>query len=48
MAFVIAIVFGLIAWDLAKSGHDTAAAIIGGIDLVGLVAVFITGRVVKK
>lgn len=48
MAFFIAIVFGVIAWDLAKSGQEVTASIIGGIDLVGLVAVFITGRVAKK
>lgn len=48
MAFAIAIIFGAMSWDLAKSGHDVTATIIGGIDLVGLVAVFITGRIIKK
>lgn len=44
MAFIIAILFGLIAWDLAKRGHDTTAMVLGGADLVALVAVFITGK----
>ncbi|MEO2070789.1 MAG: DUF2335 domain-containing protein [Zunongwangia sp.] len=44
MGFAIAIVFGIIAWDLAKSGFTVAASILGTVDLVALVAVFITGR----
>lgn len=47
MAFAIALVFGLIAWDLARNGQTTVAAILGSVDLVALVAVFITGRVTK-
>lgn len=47
MAFVIAIVFGLIAWDLAKSGQTIVASILGTVDLVALVAVFITGKLSK-
>lgn len=38
MGFGIAIMFGLAAWDLAKSGHDVTATIIGVVDLVALVA----------
>lgn len=45
MAFILALFFGLVSWDLAKNGHETTAAIIGGIDIVGLVTVFITGRI---
>lgn len=44
MGFGIALVFGVIAWDLAKSGHDVVAGVLGAIDLVALVTVFITGR----
>lgn len=39
--FIIAIVFGFIAWDLAKSGATVVASILGSIDLVALVAVFV-------
>ncbi|HWY12273.1 MAG TPA: DUF2335 domain-containing protein [Bacteroidia bacterium] len=48
MAFAIAVIFGIIAWDLAKSGQQDTAKIIGAFDIVGLVAVFITGRFTKK
>ncbi len=48
MAFAIALAFGYIAWDLAKTGHDTVASVLGGFDIVGLVAVFITGKLSKK
>lgn len=48
MGFGIAIVFGLIAWDLAKSGHEVVASILGTVDLVALVAIFITGKSQNK
>lgn len=48
MAFLIALAFGFIAWDLAKSGQTTVASILGTVDLVALVTVFITGRVTKS
>jgi hypothetical protein len=48
MAFGLAIFFGIVAWDLARNGHEAIAGIIAGIDLTGLVAVFITGRILKK
>ena len=48
MGFGIAIMFGLAAWDLAKSGHDVTATIIGVVDLVALVTVFITGKSKSK
>lgn len=48
MGFGIAMFFGLIAWDLARNNHDVAASILGTIDLVALVAVFVTGRFRKK
>jgi uncharacterized membrane protein len=47
MAFLIALVFGFIAWDLARNGQTTVATILGSIDLVALVTVFVTGRVTK-
>jgi uncharacterized membrane protein len=48
MGFVIAVLFGLIAWDLAKNGHELTAQILGAVDLVALVTVFITGRSTSK
>lgn len=48
MGFGIAILFGFIAWDLAKFGQSMVAAVLGGIDLVALVAIFITGKMSKK
>jgi uncharacterized membrane protein len=48
MAFGIAIFFGLVAWDLAKSDKEVVAGIIGGIDIIGLVTVFIVGNYKKK
>ena len=47
MGFLIAITFGVIAWDLAKSGFTVAASILGTVDLVALVAIFITGKLSK-
>lgn len=47
MGFVIAIVFGIIAWDLAKAGFTVVASILGTLDLVALVAIFITGKLSK-
>ena len=47
MGFFIAIIFGFIAWDLAKSGFTVAASILGTVDLVSLVAIFITGKLIK-
>lgn len=47
MGFAIAVIFGFIAWDLAKSGFTVAASILGTVDLVALVAVFITGKLTK-
>lgn len=44
MGFVIAILFGLISWNLAMNGHDWVAGVLGTIDLGALVAVFIKGR----
>ncbi len=47
MGFVIALVFGLIAWDLANSGFTVVASILGTVDIVALVAIFITGKLSK-
>lgn len=48
MGFVIAIVFGLISWDLARNGYGAVSAILGSIDLVALVAVFVIGQNQKE
>jgi len=48
MGFTIAIFFGVIAWDLAKSGYPVTASILGIVDIVALVAIFITGKVTRK
>ena len=48
MGFLVAIAFGFIAWDLAKSGQTVVASILGTVDLVALVAVFITGKLFKS
>lgn len=48
MAFVIAILFGLIAWDLAKHGQTVVASILGTVDLVALVTVFLSRNLSKK
>jgi uncharacterized membrane protein len=48
MGLFIALLFGLIAWDLAKSGQPWVAGVLGTVDLVALVTVFITGRSSKK
>lgn len=44
MGFFIAVIFGIISWDLAKSGQEIVASILGTVDLVALVTIFITGR----
>jgi hypothetical protein len=47
MGFAIAIIFGLISWDLIKTGtvaSSIAGGFLGTVDLVALVAVFITSR----
>ncbi len=48
MAFFIALIFGAGAYDLIKSGHDIAGTILGSVDLVGLVSVFILGKRKQK
>ncbi len=48
MAFIIAVVFGVIAWDLSKTGHELSAQILGSFDLVALVAVFVTGKLTSN
>ncbi|WP_298797037.1 DUF2335 domain-containing protein [uncultured Pseudonocardia sp.] len=40
----IALAFLAVAGVLIFTGHDTAGTIIGSVDLVALVAVFVTGR----
>ena len=44
MAFIIAIIFGIIGWDLIRSGHEMSGMFFGGVDILGLVTVFITGK----
>ena len=48
MAFAITLVFGFIAWDLARNGYEIVASILGTVDLVALVTVFLTSRSSKK
>lgn len=48
LGFVIALAFlGVSAW-LINGGHDTAGVILGSVDLVALVAVFVTGRLTGR
>lgn len=42
--FIIAVLFGAIAWDLGRRGEVVIASILGAVDLVALVTVFITGN----
>ncbi len=44
MGMFIALAFGLISWDLIRNGNEVGGTIIGSVDLVALVTVFITGR----
>lgn len=48
LGFAIALFFGIISWDLAKSGHDAVAGLLGSIDLVALVTVFVYGNKAKQ
>lgn len=42
--FLIAIFFLVVSWDLVKNGKEIAGTILGTIDLVALVTVFVTGK----
>lgn len=42
--FFVAIAFGLISGFLIYTGHEISGAVLGTVDLVALVAVFIVGR----
>ena len=44
MGFFIAIFFGAIAWHLAINDKEIAGSIIGTVDLIGLVTIFIKSR----
>ncbi|GGB06798.1 DUF2335 domain-containing protein [Puia dinghuensis] len=46
--FAIAIIVILISGFLVYNGHDIAGTILGGVDLVALVAVFVTGKASQK
>lgn len=48
LAFVIALVCLYVSWDLAKSGYEIVASIIGGVTILGLVSTFIYGKVKQK
>lgn len=41
IGFIIALFFGYLSYDLIVKGHELAGTIIGSIDLVSLVAVFV-------
>jgi len=46
--FVVAM-FGLwVGWDLVRSGHQLAGAVVGTVDLVSLVTVFIYGSATRR
>jgi uncharacterized membrane protein len=47
-AFIIAIAVLLASFWLINQGHDTAGTILGSVDLVALVTVFITGKAQQK
>jgi hypothetical protein len=42
--FLIAIFFLFVSWDLIKNGKEIAGTILGTIDLVALVTVFVVGK----
>jgi len=48
MGFAIALFFGYISYDLIKSGHELSGQILGGIDLIALVTIFVTGTIKKN
>ncbi|MFN8277077.1 MAG: DUF2335 domain-containing protein [Chitinophagales bacterium] len=48
MGFLISVLFGVISWDLVKSGHDSAGMVIGGADLVALVTIFVANKAAKS
>ena len=37
-----------IAWDLADKGHDAVAGVIAGLDIAGMVSVFVYGTIVRN
>jgi len=44
LAFIVALVCLFVSWDLAKSGHEAVASIVGGATIIGLVTTFIYGK----
>jgi uncharacterized membrane protein len=44
LGFFIALVFGVIAWDLIRHDHVVGGSILGTLDLVALVTIFVTSR----
>lgn len=48
MGFIIAISVLLLACLMAVLGHEVLAGILAGLDLVGLAAVFVVGRVLSR
>jgi uncharacterized membrane protein len=44
MAFVIALAFLFASYRLINSGHQVSGSVVGTVDLVALVTVFIVGR----
>ncbi|WAJ33816.1 DUF2335 domain-containing protein [Arthrobacter sp. FX8] len=43
-ALTVALVFGYFSYDLIRGGAEVAGAVLGTVDLVGLVSVFLVGR----
>lgn len=48
LGFVVAVLFLAAAVVLIFRGHDWAGSVVGGVDIVGLVAVFVVGRVDQR
>ena len=44
LGFVIALAFGTFAFILAYTGHEIAGSILGTVDLVALVSIFVLGK----
>ncbi len=48
LGFLIAVLFLAVATTLVVKGHGTAGIVFGSVDIVGLVAVFVVGRVDQR
>lgn len=48
LGFIIAVLFLAVATSLVVKGYETAGIVFGSVDIVGLVAVFVAGRVDQR